>query len=71
MDTEITNIKNILLVEDDPRDVELTLAALDEHNLTNKVFVVNDGAKALDYLYRRGEFKTRPGGNPILVREFR
>lgn len=67
MDTEIVNIKNILLVEDDPRDVELTLAALDEHNLTNKVFVVNDGEKALDYLYRRGEFKTRAGGNPILV----
>jgi DNA-binding response OmpR family regulator len=52
MDTEIVNIKNILLVEDDPRDVELTLAALDEHNLTNKVFVVNDGEKAQDYLYR-------------------
>ena len=67
MDTEIMNIKNILLVEDDPRDVELTLAALDEHHLTNKVFVVNDGATALDYLYRRGEFKTRAGGHPILV----
>ena len=40
MDTEIRNIKNILLVEDDPRDVELTLAALEEHNLANKVLVV-------------------------------
>lgn len=67
MDTEIMNIKNILLVEDDPRDVELTLAALEEHNLTNKVFVVRDGAAALDYLYRRGEFKTRADGHPILV----
>jgi CheY-like chemotaxis protein len=60
-------VKNILLVEDDPRDVELTLAALEEHHLANKVAVVGDGAKALDYLYRRGEFKTRVGGNPILV----
>jgi CheY-like chemotaxis protein len=67
MGTEIINIKNILLVEDDPRDVELTLAALEEHHLANKVAVVRDGEKALDYLYRRGEFKTRAGGNPILV----
>jgi CheY-like chemotaxis protein len=67
MNTEIRNIKKILLVEDDPRDVELTLAALEEHHLANKVVVVRDGEKALDYLYRRGEFKTRAGGNPILV----
>ena len=67
MDTEIINIKNILLVEDDPRDVELTLTALEEYNLANKVLVVRDGEQALDYLYCRGEFKTRAGGNPILV----
>src|ERR1017187_6530980 len=67
MKTEIMNLKNILLVEDDPRDVELTLAALEEHHLANKVAVVRDGAEALDYLYRRREFKTRAGGNPILV----
>ena len=67
MDTEWINIKNILLVEDDPQDVELTLAALEEHNLANKVAVVDDGAEALDYLYRRGKFKMRGGGNPILV----
>ena len=67
MDNEILSIKNILLVEDDPRDVELTLAALDENHLANQVAVVRDGEKALDYLYRRGEFNTRPGGNPILV----
>lgn len=60
-------IKNILLVEDDPRDEELTLAALDEHNLANKVFVVHDGKQALDYLYCRGEFKTRAAGNPVVV----
>ena len=67
MDAEKINIKTILLVEDDPRDVELTLAALEENHLANKVAVVGDGEKALDYLYRRGEFKTRAGGNPILV----
>ena len=61
------NIKNILLAEDDPLDVELTLAALEEHHLANKVAVVRDGAAALDYLYCRGKFKTRAGGNPILV----
>jgi hypothetical protein len=56
MNTE-TSQKNILLVEDDPRDAELTLAALEEHHLANKVFVVHDGAEALDYLYCRGKFK--------------
>ncbi|MDR3405774.1 MAG: response regulator [Chthoniobacter sp.] len=59
--------KNILLVEDDPRDVELTLAALEEQHLANKVFVVNDGADALDYLYRRGKFDRRSGDDPIVV----
>jgi CheY-like chemotaxis protein len=67
MDTEFRNIKNILLVEDDSRDVELTLAALEESHLANKVAVVRDGAEALDYLYHRGKFKTRQGGDPILV----
>ena len=61
------NVKHILLVEDDPRDVELTLAALEEHHLANKVFVVHDGEEALDYLYCRGKFKTRAGGNPVAV----
>jgi CheY-like chemotaxis protein len=60
-------IKNILLAEDDPHDVELTLAALEEHNLANKVLVVRDGEEALDYLYRRGKFKTRAGNNPIVM----
>jgi CheY-like chemotaxis protein len=60
-------IKNILLAEDDLHDVELTLAALAEYNLTNQVMVVRDGAEALDYLYRRGEFATRTGGNPMLI----
>ena len=67
MDTEMINIKNILLVEDDPQDVELTLAALEEYHLANKVAIVGNGADALDYLYCREKFKTRADGNPILV----
>jgi len=67
MDTDLKSIKNILLVEDDPKDVELTLTALDEHHLANRVAVVCDGAEALDYLYRQGKFKMRDGGDPILV----
>jgi CheY-like chemotaxis protein len=61
------NLRHILLAEDDPRDEELTLAALEEHTLTNKVFVVRDGEEALDYLYCRGKFKTREVGNPVAV----
>jgi CheY-like chemotaxis protein len=60
-------MKEILLVEDDPGDVELTLLALEENHLANKVAVVNDGEEALDYLYCRGKFKMRSGGNPIVV----
>ena len=67
MNSDLENIKNILLAEDDPRDVELTLTALAEHNLANKVAVVHDGAEALDYLYCRGQFEMREGGDPILV----
>lgn len=63
----MSRIKTILLVEDDPQDQQLTLAALAEYNLANKVAVVCDGEKALDYLYRRNEFTGRAGGNPILV----
>ena len=67
MDIETINPKNILLVEDDSRDVELTLAALEEHHLAQRVAVVEDGAEALDYLFRRGKFKMRAGGDPIVV----
>ena len=67
MDSAIIEVKNILLAEDDPGDVELTLAALEENHLANKVAVVHNGEEALDYLYRRGKFKMRTGGNPIVV----
>lgn len=57
----------VLLVEDDPNDVELTLSALGEHNLANDVVVARDGEEALDYLYCRGRFAARPEGHPIVV----
>ena len=62
-----SELKRILLVEDDPRDVELTLEALSENNLGNAVDVVGDGEKAMDYLYRRGEFEGRTGDNPAVI----
>jgi CheY-like chemotaxis protein len=49
----------ILMVEDDPKDVELSLMALEEYNLANEVIVLGDGAEALDYLYCRGNFAGR------------
>jgi CheY-like chemotaxis protein len=57
----------ILMVEDDPKDVELTLTALDEYRLANEVVVARDGQQALDYLYSRGEFSGRPQGNPAVM----
>ena len=54
-------MRRILLVEDDPKDVELTLTALEEYNLANEVAVAHDGEEALDYLYCRGNFAGRPG----------
>ena len=60
-------LKRILLAEDNERDVELTLAALDEHNLANEVVVARDGAEALDYLYGRGEFAGHANGLPVVV----
>ena len=63
----MADLKRILLAEDNPKDVELTLAALEEYNLANEVIVANDGAEALDYLYRRGKFAMRSGNNPVVV----
>jgi CheY-like chemotaxis protein len=58
---------SILYVEDDERDVELTLGALEQHHLANAVTVVRDGEEALDYLYRRRSFQERPTNDPVLV----
>ncbi len=60
-------LKRVLLVEDSPHDVELTLEALAEKNIANEVVVVRDGAEALDYLYRRGVFADRGEGNPAVI----
>ena len=63
----MTELRNILLAEDNPHDIELTLAALRENRLANEVVVVRDGAEALDYLHRRNGFAGRPGGLPALL----
>lgn len=54
---------DILLVEDNPLDVEMALRALEKNRLTNKIMVVNDGEEALDYLYGRGKFKNKAISN--------
>jgi CheY-like chemotaxis protein len=63
----LNKLGRILMVEDDPKDVELTLTALEEYNLANEVIVTRDGEQALDYLFCRGEYKTRPSGNPAVM----
>jgi CheY-like chemotaxis protein len=57
----------ILMVEDDPRDRELTMTALEEYNLSNEVVIAVDGEEALDYLYHRGKFTGRVNGNPAVL----
>jgi CheY-like chemotaxis protein len=63
----MNKLGRILLVEDDPKDVELTLTALEDYNLANEVVVARDGEQALDYLYCRGEYKMRSGDNPAVL----
>ncbi|MDZ4076936.1 MULTISPECIES: response regulator [Hydrocarboniphaga] len=60
-------LKPILLVEDNPKDLELTLIALAKSQLANEVIVARDGAEALDYLHSRGEFTHRIAGNPAVI----
>jgi CheY-like chemotaxis protein len=60
-------MKSILLAEDDPRDAELTLTALEENHLVNQVTLVENGEEALDYLFCRGKFAMREPGNPLFV----
>ncbi|WP_397568111.1 response regulator [Schlesneria sp. T3-172] len=60
-------LKPILLVEDNPKDLELALLALEKSNLANEVITVRDGAEALDYLFRRGAYSDRVLGNPAVV----
>ena len=63
----MNELGRILIVEDDPKDVELTLTALEEYNLANEVVVTRDGEEALDYLYCRGNFTTRTNDNPAVL----
>lgn len=60
-------LKPILLVEDNPRDLELTLLALERSQLANEVIVLRDGADALDYLLRRNAYAARDDGNPAVL----
>jgi len=57
----------ILLVEDDPNDVELTLRVLRKNNLANKIHIAGDGEEALDFLFCRGKFSDRHFDNPPKV----
>jgi CheY-like chemotaxis protein len=60
-------LKPIVLVEDNPHDLELTLVALERSQLANEVIVLRDGAEALDYLLRRGDYSDRLEGNPAVM----
>lgn len=63
----MADLKPILLVEDSPKDIELTLAALEQCQLANAVIIARDGAEALDFLHGRGRFEGRPSGDPAVV----
>jgi CheY-like chemotaxis protein len=63
----ITELKRIVLAEDSANDVELTMSALRDGHVMNEVAVVRDGAEALDYLFARGAYANRSGGNPALL----
>jgi CheY-like chemotaxis protein len=63
----VNGLGRILLVEDDPKDIDLTLAALGEYKLANEVIVVRDGAEALDYLHMKGSYRSRATENPAVV----
>lgn len=61
------HVKRILMAEDNAKDIELAMAALEEHHLTNEVVIVRDGEEALNYLRREGPYQNRPEGNPAVV----
>ncbi|RVU17222.1 response regulator [Methylobacterium oryzihabitans] len=63
----MADLKPILLVEDNPNDIELTLAALEKSQLANEIAICRDGAEALDYLYRRGDHTGRDAREPAVV----
>ena len=61
------DVKKILIVDDSPKDVELTVSALAEKNLANEVIVAEDGVEALDYLYKRGKFANEYGLPAVIL----
>ncbi|MCX6554670.1 MAG: response regulator [Candidatus Aminicenantes bacterium] len=63
----MSDLKTILLAEDNPKDVELTLEALAEHNLANHVTIVKDGVETMEYLRCEGTYKNRKKGNPAVL----
>jgi CheY-like chemotaxis protein len=63
----MVEIRTILLAEDNPKDVELTLEALGDHNLANNVIVMRDGVETMDYLHCEGKYKQRKPGNPAVL----
>jgi CheY-like chemotaxis protein len=63
----MSTLGRILLVEDDPKDVELTMTALEDYNLANEVVVARDGEEALDFLYCREKFSSRLNENPAVL----
>jgi CheY-like chemotaxis protein len=63
----MADLKRIVLAEDNANDVELTMTALRENHVVNEVDIVRDGAEALDYLFKRGAYAARVGGNPALL----
>lgn len=60
-------LRHILFAEDDPKDIELTINALEENHLANNITIVHDGVEVLDYLYCRKAFEKRSPANPILI----
>ena len=63
----MAGLKPILLVEDNPNDIELTLAALESSQLANQIVICRDGAEALDFIYRRGPHESREVQDPAVV----
>ena len=63
----MNGLKPILLVEDDPKDADLTIMALDEYNLSNRVVHVKDGVEAIDFLKYEGKYNTREKENPAVI----
>lgn len=63
----MSHLRPILLAEDNPNDVELTVNALRDSRLLNEIIVVSDGEEALDYLFRRGKFAGHAGPLPSVV----